>query len=175
MALKKIRIIFLFILIVSCFSLLFARNVQFSNYYDIQSLPMQKELFNESGKVAGEKSLQINFSINEADCELLSTSSGFESLRIKGLNTIKDPGKPQLPMASIVKQFPLNTKILRVKIYSGKYAEVAEAIDIAPAPEAVKWNMYDNKSPENIRAKAIYRRNNLLEKDTKVYSLNNFC
>jgi len=174
MALKKIRIIFLFILIVSCFSLLFARNVQFSNYYDIQSLPMQKELFNESGKVAGEKSLQINFSINEADCELLSTSSGFESLRIKGLNTIKDPGKPQLPMASIVRQFPLNTKMLGVKIYSGKYAEIAEAIDIAPAPEAVKWNMYDNKSLENIRAKAIYRRNNLLEKDTKIYSSNNF-
>ena len=135
---------------------------------------MQKELFNESEKAIGEKSIQINFSISESDCELLSSSSGFESLKIKELNSTKDPGKPQLPMASIVKQFPLNTKILGVKIYSGKYAEVSEAIDIAPAPEAVKWDMYDNKSPENIRAKAIYRKNNLLEKDTKIYSSNNF-
>jgi len=135
---------------------------------------MQKELFDESEKAIGEKSIQINFSICESDCELFSTPPGFESLKIKELNSTKDPGKPQLPMASIVKQFPLNTKILGVKIYSGKYAEIAEAIDIAPAPEAVKWNMYDNKSPENIRAKAIYRKNNLLEKDTKIYSSNDF-
>ena len=142
MLLRKSKVFFLTVSIIFGLLVLFARDVNFSNYGDIQNLPISKELFQETERYDDEQVIQINFSVSESDCKLYSTASGSETINIKGLNSLKDPGKPQLPMASIVKKFLLNTKIIGVKAYSGKYAEIAEKIDIAPAPQAVKWEMY---------------------------------
>ncbi len=91
----------------------------------------------------------LTYSIEPGDCTLSRNSDGRDTLAIKGLGFLNNPGRPELPMKTLTAELPRDAEVMGIEVVSGSYREILNSVSFAAGTEPRIW-MRQQEIPEQV-------------------------
>jgi len=88
--------------------------------------------------------------IDPAGCTLSQRRDGHDVLAVKGLAFLNDPGRPELPMKTVIATLPRDAEVMGIEIVGGSYREILNPVNLATTPQPRIW-MRQQDIPEQVR------------------------
>jgi len=141
-------------------------NLQFEAAKDIGALMVENESENYS---PGSHSEIISLHVETEAAMVFKTGQDFDLLQIAGLTSHGEPGEPTIYSKPLELKLNKNVRITGVKLISGKYVELSQAISLAPRPRPLAWSKEIQQDLTLRKNESIYSRDALFPGNTVSY------
>jgi len=121
-----------------------------SEVKDISQLGLKAVYGHKPLGADGISAITITCSIDVADCALIQTKKGADRLVIKDLPCPPNPGRPQLPMKTLMAKLDRDANVQGIEVVSGSYREILNPVDLAPGAAPYVW-MREEDMPKHLR------------------------